>query len=434
MSTPNQNQPNRRQFLKSGLATTAAAGTLASSLTAASYARVVGANERIRTGQIGCGGRAWAHIHEVQHAAEATNTAVVAVCDVWQQKRDAMAVQVEKIFGAKPQAYQDYRKLLEDPEIDAVSISTPDHQHCGQLIDAVNAGKDVYVEKPICMNIEELNRAYDVVKASKAIVQHGTQGRSDPGTWAAREYLAAAALGKLFRVETWISLYKPYWNNYASPAQESDTDWKGFLYTRKDRPFDADQHGAWMGYHDFSSGPIGGWMSHFSDFVHASTGCGFPTAAICHGGIFAPTSDPRRTAPDTVTCMLDYSEGFCTQFTTHFGSSLDMDKTQFLGEKGVMRTKFGHGPGLPVVSGEGSDHPQRLTEEATLQSPEEVKPMSNPDRHVLNWLQCIRSRQEPRANMDAGYKQGVAVVLGDLAYTTGRKMIFDPDKREIRPA
>jgi predicted dehydrogenase len=182
-----------------------------------------------------------------------------------------------------------------------------------------------------------------------------------------------------------------------------------------------------MGYHDFSSGPIGGWMSHFSDFVHAVTGCGHPVYSVAHGGIYAPTTDRRRTAPDTTTVVVGYAEGFVTHFTTHFGSSVGNETTTFFFEKGTVRTAFGHSAGQPMVSGEGSDHPDRPREAKGLECP----PVTD---HMLNWLQCIRTRAVPAAHMDAGYMHGIAVVMGDLAYVLGRKVIFDPAKREVRPA
>ncbi|MBI4605096.1 MAG: Gfo/Idh/MocA family oxidoreductase [Planctomycetes bacterium] len=411
----------RRRFVQSTLALGAAG------LTAAAYGRAAGAADRIRIGQIGCGGRNRWHTQWVKNVAVQANAAVVAACDVWKQQLESMASHIKRRFDLDPKLYADHRKLLEDNDIDAVIIATPDHQHCGQLIDAVQAGKDAYIEKPIAMDMDELNRAYDAVVAAKAVVQHGTQGRSSPGAAACRALHASGKMGRLFRVESTETAYAPYWNHYARPEKESDTDWKAFLYNRPHRPFDPDQHGSWMGYHDFSSGTIGGWMSHFSDFVHAATGCGFPVSAVAHGGIYAPTSDRRRTAPDTVTVVLDYPEGFVTHFSTHFGSAVDNETTVFFFEKGVVRTAFGHNPGEPVVSGEGSDHAERPREKKALELPQTQD-------HMLNWLECIRTRKAPAADMDAGYKQGVAVVLGDIAYVTGRKALFDPSKRDVRPA
>jgi predicted dehydrogenase len=221
----------------------------------------------------------------------------------------------------------------------------------------------------------------------------------------------------------------PYWNNYEIPQSEKVIDWEAFLYNRPDRPFDPDQYGRWMGYRDFSTGTCGGWMSHFSDLIHYVTGCGFPVSGVGQGGIYSPTSVEGRTCPDTFTGILEYPEGFTTCYTTHFGNAAN-DYMMLFGTKGVMRMAYPDGwpNGIePRVSGEGSEHPDKIAEEIALPNVEE-------EDHWSNWLRCIRERKQPRANMDAGYKQGVAVLLCDMAYAEGRKMVFDPEKRQIRPA
>lgn len=414
----------RRRFIQRSLSA-GAAGLAATGLGAGAYGRAMGANDRIRIGQLGCGGRNRWHTQWVKNVADQANAAVIAACDIWKQQLESMGAHIKRRFDLDPKLYADSRQLLDDRDIDAIIIATPDHQHCAQLIDAVSAGKDAYIEKPIAMELDELNRAQDAVRASKAVVQHGTQGRSSPGAAALRALHGSGTMGKLFRVESTETAYYPYWNHYTCPEKESDTNWKAFLHNRPDRPFDPDQHGSWMGYHDFSSGPIGGWMSHFSDLVHSVTGCGFPLRATAHGGVYAPTTDRRRTTPDTVTVILEYAEGFVTHFATHFGSSLDNETTTFFFEKGTVRSAFGHDPGEPVVSGEGSEHPERPRVKKALELP------STQD-HMLNWLECIRTRKQPAADMEAGYRHGVAVVLGDLAYVTGRRAVFDPARREVR--
>jgi predicted dehydrogenase len=391
---------------------------------------VPGANDRIRVGMIGCGGRnTWLVGKWLADASKEHNAQVVACCDIWRQRRERAAAMVKEKFGVAAKAYSDYRKLLDDPDVDAVIIATPDHQHCTMLADAVRAGKDVYVEKPIAMTIEELNAAYDAVKQSKAIVQNGTQGRTCAGAAAAREFVQSGKLGKLLRVEESRSFYTPYWNGYKGPDKEEDTDWKAFLFNRPLRPFDSDQHGAWMGYRDFSTGTVGGWMSHFSDLVHFITGCGFPTLAVAQGGIYSPTSEKKRTCPDTFTGILEYPEGFATSYTTHFGNGTN-DYMMLFGTKGVMRTgpPDGWPNGIePVVAGDGSDAPDAIKEKKALENEAN-------ETHIANWLRCIRSRKPPNADMEAGYKQGVAVLLADRAFVEGRRMTFDPARREIRPA
>ncbi len=418
-------ETSRRALLRGGLA--AGAGIGLSRMTAASYAAVLGANERINLGLIGCGGRGpWVMQNMVKPAN--ANAALLATCDVWKQRREGYPGQAEKLFGAKPKAYADYRELLEHPGLDAVVIATPDHQHCGQTIDAVEAGKHVYVEKPlaaVAKDLEHLNRCHEVVKRSKVVVQNGTQGVSCPAARAIRQFISERKLGKLFRVEATESWPIPFWVNYAGPKTEEETDWKAFLYNRPARPFDAHQHASWMGYHDFSSGPIGGWMSHFINCVHFATGCGFPKKATGYGGRYAPGNDPRCDAPDQTTVVLEYAEGFHAQFVTHFGSTIHDESTVFMFEKGSLRTKFGHQLGNPTYSSEGvSDEipPTKLLEE---------DPPYPGQAHVENWLDCIRNGGVPNANMDYGYKQGIAVLMGDAACTLGRQVTFDESKREI---
>jgi len=420
---------SRREFLRTTVLTGAGAIVATSVFPSRSLARAFGANDRINIGLIGCGGRMGGLVHEVKNAN--ANVTVIAICDVWKQQRDSWTGHIERMFGAKPQAYDDYRKLLEISNVDAVIIASPDHQHCGQVADAAQAGKHLYVEKPIAPSMESLeglNKCYDVVKKSGIVIQQGTQGSSAEGTFALRKFFAEGKLGKLFRIETTISLPVPYWNSYLGPQKEEETNWKGFLYGKPPRPFDPDQHAAWMGYKDFSSGPIGGWMSHFSNFVHAVTACECPVAATAFGGIYSPTTDRRRTAPDNVVVILEYAEGFYTQFVTHFGSSWNTDTTLFMLEKGMVQTRFGHHPGNPLYSSKGVD--DSIPETKLL----EKEPPDPATIHMANWFDSIRKGARTNADMDMGYKQGVAVVMGDAACRLARKVLFDKQKREIRPA
>jgi len=414
--------------LRQGLIT-GTAGWAVSNLAAAGRPRVIGANDRIHVGLIGCGGRG--RYIAANMLKPHPNTALTAVCDIWKQRRESYPGEVEKLFGAKPKVYSDYRKLLESAEIDAVIIATPDHQHAGQTIDAVQAGKHVYVEKPIigiAEDLETLNRLYDVVKASKMAVQHGTHGVSGPAAQALKQLITEKRLGKLFRVEGTETAYVPYWTGYDGPKTEADTDWKAWLYNRKDRPFDADLHAKWMGYWEITSGTIGGWMTHFINMVHYVTGAQAPVSATAWGGKYAPTNDPRCTAPDNTMVMLDYAEGFHTQFTSHFGSEIDNERIVFMFEKGCVKCRFGHWLVNPMVSGEGTSN--KLEPKGLLPA-DEPYPGA---QHVKNWLDCIRSGGEPNANMDYGYRQGIAVIMGDLACKTGRKVEFNKDTRVVLPA
>ncbi len=421
---------NRREFMKKGVKSGIAVSALTGAFTASSVSRVMGANDRINIGIIGCGGRGSWHMGWIHRSSQEVPAVITAVCDVWELKQDKAADLIKDRFDVTPKKYQDHRVLLQNPEIDAVLIATPDHLHCAHLRDAVEAGKDAYVEKPIAVELDELNKTCDSVNASDRIVQHGTQGRSSKGAAAAKQFIQSGGLGKLLRVEESRSHYNPYWNNYKGPDSEKETDWPDFLYNRKYRPFSSDQHGAWMGYLDYSNGTVGGWMSHFSDFIHYVSGAGFPRFATGHAGIYSPTSEKGRSCPDTTTVILEYEEGFTTLYTTHFGNAAN-DYTLFFGSKGIMRIDFPDGndrEGInPIVSGEGSEHPENIGKERKL-------PEIKQDDHMVNWMKCMRDRKQPNANMDKGYKQGVAVILGDRACIERRAMTFDPVKREIIPA
>lgn len=419
-------QTTRRTFLRQAAATGATVG-LASQMTASSYARVIGANERINVALIGCGGRG---SYIIANMVNPTGMAdLVAACDIWQKRLDSYPSNVEKSWGKRPKTYSDYRKLLADADIDAVVIATPDHQHIGMATDAIKAGKHVYVEKPIvgrASDLKDLNKLVEVVKGSKMVLQNGTHGVSCPAVRAVKQFIAEKKLGKLFRIEATIHYEVPYWCMYKGPATADETDWKAFLYNRKSRPFSAHMHASWMGYWELTSGTIGGWMTHFSNFVHFVTGCDYPTTAAAWGGRYAPKDDPRCTAPNQTMVVLEYPDGFHTQFVSRFGSSIGDETIIFYFEKGVLRTRFGHHIGIPVYSSEG------LNDKIPATKLLDAEPPYPGQAHVENWFKCIREGGTPNANIDFGHKQGVVTAMGDVACTEGRKVTYDKAKRQVK--
>ncbi|MCP5117637.1 MAG: Gfo/Idh/MocA family oxidoreductase, partial [bacterium] len=170
------------------------------------------------------------------------------VCDTWRQKREAAAAQVKEHAGNNPAQAIRYQEVLNLDDIDAVIIGTPDHLHAKMLADAARAGKDVYVEKPIAMNMDELIEAVDAVKKHKRVVQVGTQMRSYPQSAAARRLVTSGKLGKILKVEQARNSYEPYWQGYGGEKffsvqpTEADVDWEAFLMGREPRPFSAVQY------------------------------------------------------------------------------------------------------------------------------------------------------------------------------------------------
>jgi len=406
----------RRNFVATSVALSAAGRLKAD--------RVIGANDRIGIGVIGCGDRGRrALLREALSFADQANIEVRAVCDIWRQQREKAAAQVTEAAGNDPKQIEMYEDLLASPDIDAVLIASPDHQHCTHLIAAVEAGKDVYVEKPLAMDMKELNRAVDAVKKSDRVVQMGTQVRSFGSSKGARDFVQAGGLGDIFKLEQSRNGYRPYWHRTGERTiAESDTNWREFVMHRKQRPWNADQHVAWYGYREFSRGPHTNLMVHFVDLVHYITGASAPARVMTMGGTYRWKD--ARTAPDSVESVLEYPDkGFLVRYCTMFGIA-DNSYLKFFGTRGTMDASRWSNPFL--ISGERSQEEDRILPGAFIPETENTP-------HMLNFLECIRSRKKTNAPIEAGYAHSVAVIMADESMIRGQRMVHDAKKRRIHP-
>jgi len=394
---------------------------IVSASTALAAARAAGAAERIGVGIIGCGRRGL--LKEVLQFAAECNVEVVAVCDAWRPQREAAVAEVRSAGGTEPKAFVRYQDLLGMPGVDAVVIGTPDHQHSTQLAAAARAGKDAYVEKPLAMEMKELLEAVDAVKRHNRIVQCGTQIRSLPASVAARAFVTSGGLGQLLKVEQSRNGYRPYWQGYGErPVNEADVDWKGFLMNRKWRPFDSRLYAGWYGYREFSRGPHANLGVHFLDLAHFITGATAPRRVVTLGGIYRWKD--RFDAPDSVETILEYPEGFLVRYNTTFGNSAN-SYLKFIGTRGVLDATRWNWNQPFTISGEGSGEKDRIPAGAEI-------PRMDSTPHMKNWLECLRSRREPIAPIEAGYAHSVAVIMADEALIRGRRLVFDPARRAIR--
>jgi predicted dehydrogenase len=409
---------SRRDFL------TSTAGAAALAVTATSYARAVGANDRISVAQIGCGNRGFgAHMTGVHKHAREQNVEIVAVCDVWSEHLDRAAAKVEEWYGRPPLKTSKFEEVLAKKDVDAVMIASPDHQHCMHLKAAAEAGKDAYCEKPLAMDMEELTSACDAVKAAGIVVQIGTQSRSYPEMLGCKRLYETGALGKVSRIEQFRNGNRPNWYKrlVRLPIKESEIDWAEFLKPRPHRPFDDLLFAGWYGYREFCSGSIGQFMSHFIDLVHFITGSTLPTSAVAMGDTFVWKDKYRFDCPDQVDAMLIYPAGFMVHYSTNFGNGSG-NRTVMYGTQGMMDLTSRR---KPVASGAGAYEKGRLDKE------EVVEPVDCPD-HFLNWLECLRSRKAPVAPIDSGYQHAVACILADRAWETGHRQGYDHQTRQIR--
>jgi len=409
---------SRRQFLR-----TASAGAAALGLSASAYARVKGANERISIGVIGCGRRGvGAHMTGIHKHDKAQNVEITAVCDVWRVARERAAARVKEWYGRDARQCVAYEDLLALKDVDAVTIASCDHQHTAHLEAAARAGKDVYCEKPLAMDLQRLKAACDAVRAKGVVFQAGTQLRSLPSMTGCRKLYKTGILGKVSRIEQRRNGTRPYWYGYLKDAREKDVDWGKFLMHLPKQPFRADRFTGWYGYRGTSDGPVPGLGSHFIDLVHYITGAKFPTSAVCLGGTYTWKDAHKFTCPDHVQALWEYPEGFLVAYSTNFGNGGD-NAFRFQGDQGTLDVVHWN---LPVLTAEGGSKKRGL-----IRGKQPVKPVERPD-HFLDWLQCIRGRKTPNASIDAGYQHAVACIMAMRAYDTGRRQVYDQANREIR--
>lgn len=412
----------RRGFLQAG----AAAGAVLAartSVAAATRAKALGANDRIRIGLIGCGGRGvGAHMKAVHEHAQAANVAVVAVTDPWTVATQKAAAQAKEWFGAEPKTYTSYRDLLAAPDVDAVMIASPDHCHATHLEAAAKAGKHAYCEKPMAIGMEELTRAFDAAKAAGIIVQVGTQLRSQPGAVGARELLKAGTLGRISRAEQIRNGERPYWYPRVNKdVRKEDLNWAEFTMGRTKRDFDPALYSAWYGYYEFCQGPVPQWGSHFLDLIHYITGCGCPETCVCLGGIYTWKDENKFTVPDQVHALWHYPEGMMVSYTTNFGNGYG-NSTRVLGDKGLLKLDRGNDP---IYTAEGG-----IKRDGTIRGENHVTPVERPD-HFLDWFQCLRSGATPHAPLEAGWLHSVASIMAVESFDTGRRTRYDAKQRRI---
>ena len=409
---------SRRTLLKAGVGTSAALA-----FSAASYGRIKGANDRIFIGQIGCGGRGvGAHMAGVAPFAKEQNIEVTAVCDPWRLRREEASAKANEVYGRPARQFVSYRDLLALQDIDAVMIASPDHMHTTHLKAAAEAGKDAYCEKPLATNFDKLKEACAAVKKANIVVQIGTQLRSLPSFTGCREVYKTGVLGTVGRIEQCRNNDKPYWYSYVKDVKPEDVDWKEFLGDAPSQPFDPVKYSGWYGYREFSDGPVCGYGSHFLDLVHYITGAQFPSSSVCLGGTYTYNDEHHFTCPDHVQALWTYPEGFMVSYSTLCGNDSG-NSFKIFGNEGVLDMVTWTSP---VLNAEGG-----AKRSGKIRGKVPVKDVPHDD-HFLDWLKCLRSRQTPNASIDAGYQHAVACLMAVQSYDTGKRTIYDAQKREIR--
>ena len=384
----------------------------AAAMSAASYMRVLGANDRIQLGLIGCGDRGEYVMTVFQKSNQVD---VSAVCDVYGAKIDKVQ---QKATAAK--GFNDHRKLLEQKNVDAVLIATPDHWHSTCAIDALNAGKDVYVEKPLTLTIEEGPPIVKAARVNNRICQVGMQQRSGENyLQAKREYIDSGKLGKITMARTWW-----HGNSYhlrKAPEvlrnKPSNLDWARFLGPVKWRDYDPQQYFNFRAYLDFGGGQVTDLFTHWIDVVHMFMGQDNPIAASAAGGVYHYKDG--RTAPDTINVLLEYPKEWVATFEATLAPGIKGAAVEMCGTEGKLYITR---QGFEFLSAEKGAQPVKVpyTKDQTID-------------HVQNFLDCCRSRKLPNADVQIGHRSAAASHLGNIAYVQKRKLNYNPDREEILP-
>jgi len=460
------NEIDRRTFVAG------AGGTMIAAVSTSSYARILGANDRIHLAQLGCGNRSHGHIHMAQMAARQMPVDVIAVCDLWSIAREHRAAQVKQAFGLDVKTYKYSEEMLANKDIDGVMIATGDFQHAKLCSEVVRAGKDCYVEKPFANVLSEAIEARDTVKRSKQIVQMGTQHRSQPYPLAVRDLIRSGRIGPIVHIEQEWNVNQERWrfnpndtgepremlrdvnrewkqwlDSHQSQLREKDTDWNRWLLGKPARPFDPHVYLEFRLYKEFSSGIFDQWMSHGCDLVHLWTDETHPESVVANGGIFV-WKDGREN-PDACVAAVVYPKGFLYTYKTIFGNSY-RSFARIHGRDGTIENYGGEGASLFTITHEGgrqeSDSspvykgvpivgPAKDGEEV-VQVPGAVAPDSaGPDDddvvHLMNWLKAMQSRTQPNATVDHGFSHALVCIMAARSYREGKRLYWDPKTEQI---
>ena len=417
---------SRRSFLAS-----AAAGT-AVPMTAASASRILGANDRIRLGLIGCGGMGRGDLNDMLKAGK---TQAVALCDVDESQIAKTHKSVVADYEQEAELRTgDFRRVLDRDDIDAVIVATPDHWHALPTVEACKAGKDVYVEKPLAMTVWEGRQMVTAARKYERVVQMGTQQRSGSQYLAAKEYIDSGKLGRVRLVRCWAYLdWKGETPHQPDGPAPSGVDYDMWLGPTEARPYNRNRfHFSFRWYWAYSGGLMTDWGAHMIDIANWYMGIKSPTSAMSVGGKFAYPKDAMET-PDTQQVLYEFPE-----FSMVWEHALGVGRGPADREHGVML----HGEkGILIVDRQGweilpeTDRiDKRVREYKAAGVPWQAY---RPDRddmhldHVKNFLECMRTRERPRSDVEISHDSMIGCHLGNAAVRTGRRVYWDVENEKV---
>lgn len=437
---------NRRSFIQKAAFV---AGGMAVGLSPTSYGRILGSNSRVRVACVGFALRSKFSLIPsfMQHAKE-LNMELVGLSDIWKLRREeGLAFLKETTGNSKIFASRNNEELYDRKDVDAVIIATADFQHALHGVEAVRAGRDAYVEKPMANTMADAKAILKAVEETGKIVQIGTQRRSGWNYKAAFEYIQSGKFGPINMVEmTWNVNQPGRWRlpDLVKQCKEEDTDWKRFLLNRPYEPFDPRKYCEYRLFWPYSSGIPDQWMVHQIDTVHWFTGLYRPRTVVANGGIYQ-WADGRKNY-DTMTAVFDYGDlkstegGFQVLYSSRMGNSAGGTKEFYFSNGGMLNletNKVSPNGGLDAKTANVMGLSANLLPETALSEVVKVETSANTgsdpltSAHMRNWMECIRSRKQPNADVRAGYNHSVALCMTIAALQTGKKIGFDDTRQEV---
>lgn len=435
----------RRTFLKA-----AGAGLVGAvfSPNATSYARIAGANDRVHVGLVGSSDRARSALIPAfyKHASE-LNFDVVAVSDIWSLRRAEATEYFQKRFNKTVALARNNEELYDRKDVDAVIIATADFQHALHGVEAVRAGRDAYVEKPMANTMADARALRQAVHETGRIVQIGSQRRSTPVYQQAHDFINSGKFGDIVAVEmTWNVNQPGRWRRpkLVPQMREQDTDWKRFLLNRPQEAFNARKHLEFRLFWPYSSGIPCQWMVHQIDTVHWFSHLPRPRSVVANGGIYV-WHDGRHNW-DTMSAVFDYgpfdnpTKGFQVVYSSRQtnsaggikeiyysnGGTLDLERHRVTGDGGLTER---YAKEMDMKANLLPD--QQLAQAAVVETAADTGADDSTSANVRNWMECVRSRKKPNADIEAGYSHSVALCMTIAAIQTGQRITFDDAKQEI---
>jgi len=435
---------DRRRFLEVAARTTA--GLAVGMRGAPALLAQRSPNDVLRVGCIGVGTQG----HRLLKLAQAVpNTEIRVICDLYQGNIErARRLTKNPTVRVQPE----WEKVVQDPEIDVVTVAAPDFWHAPMVVAAAQAKKDIYVEKGLCRTLDEAKAIRKAVKDNKVVLQLGHHYNSLPTFHKARQILSSGALGKVPLVRTYIDRTSefPEWKFYTdydihqapSDAGPQTIDWTRFLANAPTRPFDIERFFTWRCYWDYGTGIAGDLMSHLWDSVNMVMGMGIPGSAVTHGGLYYWTND--REVPDQWTVLFDYpKQNLAVQFNCAFHNVHVGEMAQYLGRDLTLEVSPDscrtYAPEWKPEHREKSARARQSALQVGLNPADGVVPPDYSYKpgelqvtgHMQDFLDCVRSRAVPRCGIDRAFEEGVAIIMSVEAFRQERKVRWDPVREVI---